>query len=182
MDQLDVGALFGAARGASSGTSASYGLAPAGFAVRPVRRARRRAEGAVRRDGARPAGPGRVPPPDAGLLAADLTRGTPGDILSPVSRDPLTRGQVFEARVERWRPDLMAALGRLYADPDAVADRLLAIARTAYDARPDELHDARRPAAGRAGLVPAARRAWATRRTPTGSPAPSTRWPTTSTT
>jgi len=58
-----------------------------------------------------------------------------------VSRDPLTRGQVFEARVERWRPDLMTALGRLYADPDAVADRLLAIARTAYDARPDELHD-----------------------------------------
>ena len=58
-----------------------------------------------------------------------------------MSRDPLTRGQVFEARVEQWRPDLMTALGRLYADPDAVADRLLAIARTAYDARPDELHD-----------------------------------------
>ena len=58
-----------------------------------------------------------------------------------MSRDPLTRGQVFEARVERWRPDLMTALGRLYADPEAVADRLLAIARAAYDARPDELHD-----------------------------------------
>ena len=81
------------------------------------------------------------PASDAGLLGGRLTRGTPDDILSPVSRDPLTRAQVFEARVERWRPDLMTALGRLYADPDAVADRLLAIARTAYDARPDELHD-----------------------------------------
>ena len=30
----------------------------------------------------------------------------------------------------------MTALGRLYDDPDAVADRLLAIARTAHDARP----------------------------------------------
>jgi amylosucrase len=58
-----------------------------------------------------------------------------------VSRDRLTRAQVFEARVERWRPDLMTALGRVYADPEAVAKRLLAIARTAYDARPDELHD-----------------------------------------
>ena len=58
-----------------------------------------------------------------------------------MSRDPLNRAQVFEARVERWRPDLMTALGRVYDDPEAVAERLLAIARTAYDARPDELHD-----------------------------------------
>ena len=43
----------------------------------------------------------------------------------------------------------MAALERLFPDPEAVADRLLAIARAAYDARPDELHalDERRLAA-----------------------------------
>ena len=35
----------------------------------------------------------------------------------------------------------MAALGRLYDDPEGVAERLLDIARAAYDARPDELHD-----------------------------------------
>ncbi len=35
----------------------------------------------------------------------------------------------------------MAALGRLYDDPEGVAERLLDIARAAYAARPDELHD-----------------------------------------
>ena len=48
---------------------------------------------------------------------------------------------MFDARVDRWRPDLMTALERLYDDPAGVADRLLAIARAAYDARPDDLHD-----------------------------------------
>ncbi|MEO6512659.1 MAG: alpha-amylase family protein [Nocardioides sp.] len=46
----------------------------------------------------------------------------------------------FDARVDRWRPDLMAALTRLYDDPDAIAERLLRVARAAYDARPVELH------------------------------------------
>ncbi len=47
----------------------------------------------------------------------------------------------FDARVDRWRPDLTAALTRLYDDPDAVADRLLDIAGKASDARPAELRD-----------------------------------------
>jgi amylosucrase len=47
----------------------------------------------------------------------------------------------YDERVEKWRPDLMAALRRLYDDPDAVADRLLAIARAAHEARPAELRD-----------------------------------------
>jgi amylosucrase len=45
----------------------------------------------------------------------------------------------FDARVERWRPDLMAALTRLYDNPDAIAERLLGVARAAHDARPAEL-------------------------------------------
>ena len=47
----------------------------------------------------------------------------------------------FDARVDRWRPDLVAALSRLYDEPEAVADRLVQIARTAYDARPAELRE-----------------------------------------
>ncbi len=47
----------------------------------------------------------------------------------------------FATRVEWWRPDLMAALETLYDDPGAVAERLLAIAEAAYDARPAELRD-----------------------------------------
>jgi amylosucrase len=51
------------------------------------------------------------------------------------------RPSEFDNRVERWRPDLVEALERLYDDPGGVAERLLAIARTAYLARPDELHE-----------------------------------------
>ena len=47
----------------------------------------------------------------------------------------------FARRAEQWRPDLLAALERLYDDPEGVAARLLDIARAAHDARPDELHD-----------------------------------------
>ncbi len=47
----------------------------------------------------------------------------------------------FQGRAGRWRPDLLAALERLYDDPEGVAARLLDIARAAHDARPDELHD-----------------------------------------
>ena len=53
----------------------------------------------------------------------------------------MSRAAEFDARVERWRPDLMAALRRLYDDPDGVAERLLGVARTAYDARSEELRD-----------------------------------------
>ena len=61
-------------------------------------------------------------------------------ILTPVTK---RRGRqtAFDARVEQWRPDLEACLGRVYgADAAAgVADRLVALARAAHDARPDDL-------------------------------------------
>jgi amylosucrase len=47
----------------------------------------------------------------------------------------------FDARADRWRSDLTASLTRLYDDPEAIAERLLGIARAAYAARPAELHD-----------------------------------------
>ena len=53
---------------------------------------------------------------------------------------PAHRREVFEARVERWQPDLDAALIELYDDPAAVRDRLLELAARAYADRPDELH------------------------------------------
>jgi amylosucrase len=53
------------------------------------------------------------------------------------------RDTAFEARVERWRPDLVRCLGRVYgvAAADAVADRLVAIARAGHDARPADLRE-----------------------------------------
>ena len=61
-------------------------------------------------------------------------------ILTPVTK---RRGRqtAFEARVEQWRPDLEASLGRVYGADAAggVADRLVALARAAHDARPDDL-------------------------------------------
>ncbi|SDP65648.1 amylosucrase [Klenkia soli] len=54
---------------------------------------------------------------------------------------PAHRRELFAARVERWLPDLLAGLTPLYADPTAVADRLLLAAARAYAARDDELHD-----------------------------------------
>jgi amylosucrase len=53
---------------------------------------------------------------------------------------PELRREVFEARLERWLPDLLAALRQLYVDPDAVADRLVTLAARAYAERADDLH------------------------------------------
>jgi len=52
--------------------------------------------------------------------------------------DPAT---VFEDRLARSWPDLTTALARLYPDPAPVADRLLRLARAAYDARPADLRE-----------------------------------------
>jgi amylosucrase len=52
---------------------------------------------------------------------------------------PLRR-EVFEARLERWLPDLREAVEPLYDDTEAVVRRLLALALHAYAARDDELH------------------------------------------
>jgi amylosucrase len=53
------------------------------------------------------------------------------------------RDTAFEARVERWRPDLVGCLGRVYGEAaaDGVADRLVAIARAGHDARPADLRE-----------------------------------------
>ena len=53
---------------------------------------------------------------------------------------PEPRREVFEARLERWLPDLRDAVQELYDDPDTVVRRLLALALSAYAARDDELH------------------------------------------
>ena len=50
-------------------------------------------------------------------------------------------GAGFEGRLQHWRPDLVRTLGRVFgadAAPD-LADRLVAIARAAHDAHPDDL-------------------------------------------
>jgi len=53
---------------------------------------------------------------------------------------PAHRREVFDARVARWLPDLLAGLTPLYPDPRAVADRLLVAAAQAFADRDDELH------------------------------------------
>ncbi|MCW2837472.1 MAG: ams, partial [Marmoricola sp.] len=53
---------------------------------------------------------------------------------------PTHRRQLFEARLERWLPDLEAALVPLYADPAEVRDRLVRLAAAAFAARSEELH------------------------------------------
>ena len=60
-----------------------------------------------------------------------------GDLLADL---PALRREVFAARLDRWLPDLLAALRPLYADPEAVAERLVTQAAAAFAARPDDLH------------------------------------------
>ncbi len=50
------------------------------------------------------------------------------------------RRAVFRDRLDRWWPDLLAAVTGLYDEPEAVAQRLVAIAAEGFAARPDELH------------------------------------------
>ena len=65
-----------------------------------------------------------VPPPDL----AELLRALPPH-----------RRELFEARVERWWPDLLDGLS-VYADPAAVGERVVALAARAFAERDDELH------------------------------------------
>ncbi|NUR08415.1 MAG: alpha-amylase, partial [Nocardioidaceae bacterium] len=62
---------------------------------------------------------------------------TPDEALATL---PPHRRQTFELRLERWLPDLEAALRPLYADADRVRDRLVAIAARAFAGRADDLH------------------------------------------
>ncbi len=50
------------------------------------------------------------------------------------------RRELFEARLDRWLPDLEAALALLYDDAPGVADRLVQVAAAGFAARPEELH------------------------------------------
>src|SRR4051794_36232934 len=62
------------------------------------------------------------------------------EVTKALSDVPALRREIFEARLERWEPDLLEALGALYADPTAVADRLILLAACAYAERDDDLH------------------------------------------
>ena len=53
---------------------------------------------------------------------------------------PSHRRELFAARLERWLPDLEAALVPLYAEPAAVRDRLVCLAAAAFASRSEELH------------------------------------------
>jgi amylosucrase len=61
----------------------------------------------------------------------------PVDVLSTL---PDHRREVFEARLERWLPDLEAALQPLYVDARTVLGRLVELAASAYAAREEDLH------------------------------------------
>jgi amylosucrase len=61
-------------------------------------------------------------------------------VTAPLAGLPAHRRELFEARRERWLPDLEAALAPLYDDPAAVRDRLVDLAARAFAARGDELH------------------------------------------
>ncbi len=74
----------------------------------------------------------------APVTGAPAAGGPSGDPLAAV---PEHRRRMFAARVERWRPDLVAGLEGLYDDPEGLAERLLAVAARRYAARPEDLHD-----------------------------------------
>ncbi len=66
-------------------------------------------------------------------------------MLTPQATDalralPPLRREIFEARVERWLPDLQEALTGLYVDAAEVAERLIVLAAGAYAERDHELH------------------------------------------
>lgn len=50
------------------------------------------------------------------------------------------RQEVLDARIRRWRPELLESLAQLYPDPESVADRLLEVAARGYADRTDDLH------------------------------------------
>lgn len=53
---------------------------------------------------------------------------------------PDLRVETFRARLDRWLPDLRAALAPLYGDPESVVRRLVGVAAAAYAEREDDLH------------------------------------------
>ena len=63
-----------------------------------------------------------------------------GPRVDPVGGLSDARREVFEARLERWLPDLREALQPLYVDHEDVAQRLVGLAAAAYASRDDDLH------------------------------------------
>ncbi len=59
------------------------------------------------------------------------------DVLRPLPRH---QRELFEARLERWLPDLEAALTKVYVDHVGVRDRLVLLAAAGFAARDEELH------------------------------------------
>jgi len=60
--------------------------------------------------------------------------------MTALSDLPAHRVEVFQARVERWLPDLREALEAVYDDVETVAQSLLGAAAEAYAGRDDALH------------------------------------------
>ena len=67
-------------------------------------------------------------------------RSVPDLDLSGLAGLPDLRREVFEARLERWLPDLYDAVEELYDDPASVVRQLVALAVDGYAERDDELH------------------------------------------
>ncbi len=65
----------------------------------------------------------------------------PPEAVAALDGLPAHLRELFAARVERWQPDLDAALAGLYDDPAGVRDRLLVLAARGFAARPHELHE-----------------------------------------
>ena len=53
----------------------------------------------------------------------------------------MARPELLQERIARSHPDLLRALTRLYAQPEAIAERLVALAEKAYAERPAELQE-----------------------------------------
>jgi amylosucrase len=77
------------------------------------------------------------PPPPTESRPAPPARDEPE--LAPLSALPAHRVEVFEARLERWWPDLLEGL-EVFPDPEAVGRRVVGLAAAAYAVRPDDLH------------------------------------------
>jgi len=60
--------------------------------------------------------------------------------LAPLEALDPRRREVFQARLERWWPDLWQALSEVYDDPETVARRAVGQAAAAYAEREEELH------------------------------------------
>jgi len=78
--------------------------------------------------------------PHSTVNTAIMSRMPSRSTSEPLSGLPKHRVQLFEARVRRWLPELVAALTPLYDEPEHVAERLVDLAGAAFAVRDDDLH------------------------------------------